>query len=50
MNNKMFPTVSTLDLASYDFTSKENESKWKGIFISGLQRVSTNISIAICIL
>jgi len=35
----MFPAASSVDLTQYDFASKENDSKWKGLFISGLKQV-----------
>lgn len=39
----MFPASSSADLlghqSPYDFTSGENEGKWKGIFVAGLKKV-----------
>lgn len=52
----MFPAASSSDLLNhqspYDFTSGENEGKWKGIFVTGLKKVNlilyliiTNLSV-----
>lgn len=39
----MFPASSSADLlghqSPYDFTSGENEGKWKGMFVGGLKKV-----------
>ena len=47
---KMFPAVSAVDLTSYDFSARENELRWKGLFINGLKKVNgINICISMCI-
>ena len=35
----MFSAVSAVDLSHCDLTAKENEAKWKGLFINGLKKV-----------
>ncbi|CAL8111020.1 unnamed protein product [Orchesella dallaii] len=43
----MFPAASNTDLlghqSPYDFTSGENEGKWKGLFVTGLKKVMLQV-------